>query len=420
MSEAQAASTTVETRIAAVESKKALPGEFHTSGVIAVSAGHAVHDTYTGFLNPLLPKFIEALSLTKTEAGLLTVFMQWPSILQPFLGYLADRVSLRPFFIMAPTVTAVAMSLLGVAPGYAVLAMLLLVAGLSSASLHAAGPAFIGHLSGRQLGRGMGFWMVGGELGRTLGPMVVVATVQLVGLKGTPWLMITGPGASVLLYWRLRNVVESVPKTRQELPLRQVLRGMSSFALPLAGLVTARAFLVASLSTYLPILITEQGGNLWLAGASLTIFQAAGVVGAFSGGALSDRLGRRRILFFAMSTASIFVFVFLGVSGWVQLIILIVLGFSVLSLEPVFMAVMQESFPENRALATGVLLAQTFTIRSLVVVALGAVADRYDMRMAFVISGVISFVGLPLIFLLPRHTATNQIEMQEEIDAKER
>jgi len=294
-----------------------------------------------------------------------------------------------------------------------VLAMLLVVAGLSSASLHAAGPAVVGNLSGRQLGRGMGFWMVGGELGRTLGPMVIVTTVQLVGLKGTPWLMITGPVTSVLLYWQLRNVSESVPKTGQELPLRQVLRGMSSFVLPLAGLITARAFLVASLSTYLPILITEQGGNLWLAGASLTIFQAAGVVGAFSGGTLSDRLGRRRVLLFAMSTASIFIFVFLGVSGWVQFIILIVLGFSVLSLEPVFMAIMQESFPENRALATGVLLAQSFMIRSLVVVVLGAVADQYDMRMAFVISGVISFVGLPLIFLLPHRTATSQVEAQE-------
>ena len=121
--------------------------DFHSVGVATISAGHAVHDTYSGFLRPLLPTFKETLALTNAQAGLLTVFMQWPSLFQPFLGYLADKISLRPFFILAPTITAVAMSLLGVAPTYAVLAMLLVVAGVSSASLHAAGPAIVGKLS---------------------------------------------------------------------------------------------------------------------------------------------------------------------------------------------------------------------------------------------------------------------------------
>ena len=34
--------------------------------------------------------------------------------------------------------------------------------------------------------------LVGGELGRTLGPLIIVTTVQVVGLKGTPWLLIAG------------------------------------------------------------------------------------------------------------------------------------------------------------------------------------------------------------------------------------
>jgi FSR family fosmidomycin resistance protein-like MFS transporter len=92
-----------------------------------------------------------------TEAGLLTVFMQGPSLLQPFIGHLADRISLRTFVILAPAVTATMMSLLGVAPGYAVLALFLVAVGFSSASLHAVGPVIAGNLSGRSLGRGMGF-----------------------------------------------------------------------------------------------------------------------------------------------------------------------------------------------------------------------------------------------------------------------
>jgi FSR family fosmidomycin resistance protein-like MFS transporter len=401
MTEMQATSTVAKAGRAAATSAATTEKSFHTSGVITISAGHAVHDTYSGFLRPLLPKFIETLALTNAQAGLLTVFMQWPSLFQPFLGHLADRVSLRPFFIMAPTVTAVAMSLLGVAPTYAVLAMLLVVAGLSSASLHAAGPAVIGRLSGAKLGRGMGFWMVGGELGRTLGPLTIATTVQLIGLRGTPWLMIAGPITSVLLYWQLRGVEDVITRSSEELPFRHVLRAMGGLMLPLSGIVVARSFLAAALSTYLPILLTEQGASLWLAGASLSVFEAAGVAGALLGGSLSDRLGRRRILLVSMSVASVFIFVFVNATGWLQFPLLVILGLSVLSTTPVFLATVQESFPENRALATGVFMATSFVVRSGVVVILGFVADRAGMRSAFVTSGVVSLAGLPLIFLLP-------------------
>jgi FSR family fosmidomycin resistance protein-like MFS transporter len=143
---------------AATTTRAAEAERFQTDGVLTISAAHAVHDTYTAFLAPLLPAFIANLALSKTEAGLLSVFMQGPSLLQPFIGHLADRISLRYLVILAPTVTGVVMSLLGVAPGYGVLALLLMVAGLSSASLHAVAPVIAGNLSGRSLGRGMGFW----------------------------------------------------------------------------------------------------------------------------------------------------------------------------------------------------------------------------------------------------------------------
>ena len=116
--------------------------------------------------------------------------------------------------------TAVMMSMLGVAPSYAVLAMLLVVVGASSASMHAVGPVMAGRLSGRNLGRGMGFWMVGGELGRTLGPIVIVTAIQLFSLESTPWLMIGGIIASGLLYVGLRDIPGPEVLVRDFLPER--------------------------------------------------------------------------------------------------------------------------------------------------------------------------------------------------------
>jgi len=374
---------------------------FQAGHVTTVSAGHAVHDTYTAFLAPLLPVFIANLALSKTEAGLLTVFMQGPSLLQPFIGHMADHASLRIFFILAPAVTATMMSLLGVAPGYAVLALLLVVTGLSSASLHAVGPVIAGNLSGRSLGRGMGFWMVGGELGRTLGPIVIVSAVQLLTLKGTPWLMVMGLLTSALLYVRLRHVSGRPLNGGQVLPWRRALRSMRPLLIPLVGIIVVRSFMVSVLTTYLPTFLSEEGADLWLAGASLAVLEAGGVVGALLGGSISDRLGRRSVLFVSMLATPLLMLVFLAVSGWLQFPLLLMLGFIALSVTPVVMALVQESFPENRALANGVYMALSFVLRSGIVVVVGAMGDLFGLRLAFTASAVIPLLGLPLVFLLP-------------------
>jgi FSR family fosmidomycin resistance protein-like MFS transporter len=375
---------------------------FQTERVLTISAAHAVHDTYTAFLAPLLPAFIANLALSKTEAGLLSVFMQGPSLLQPFIGHLADRVSLRYLVILAPSVTATMMSLLGMAPGYGMLALFLMVAGLSSASLHAVAPVIAGNLSGRSLGRGMGFWMVGGELGRTLGPILIVSAVRLLGLKGTPWLMIGGFLASAVLYVRLKDVPTQPVNAGQGLPWRQALRSMGPLLLPLTGIIVARSFMVRSLTTFLPTFLSEEGADLWFAGASLSLLEAGGVVGALLGGAMSDRLGRRLVLFVSMLTTPFLMFAFLTTDGWLQFPLLLMMGFTALSVTPVLMALVQENFPENRALANGVYMSLTFVLGSVVIVVLGALGDLFGLRLAFTASAVITLLGLPLIFLLPR------------------
>ena len=384
----------------------ALPAEseqFETDRVLTISAGHAVHDTYTGFLPPLLPAFIEAFSLTKTEAGLLSVFNQIPSLLQPFIGHLADRLSMRYFVILAPGVTATAMSLLGIAPSYAVLALLLMVSGLSSAALHSVAPVMAGRLSGKSLGLGMGFWMLGGEMGRFLGPLVVALYFRWEpdSLARLPLLMIGGWLASLLLYWRLRGVAGRPENAGQGLPWRQAVRIMGPFLLPLVGVVLVRSFMSAALTTYLPTFLTQEGANFWRAGASLSVLEAAGMVGAMAGGSVSDWLGRRRVLLISLVTTSLFMFLFLSVSGWVRFPALLVLGLTALSVTPVLMAVVQESAPDNRALANGTFMALSFCIRAGVVVVVGVLGDLFGLRLAFALSALMPLLGVPFVFLLP-------------------
>jgi FSR family fosmidomycin resistance protein-like MFS transporter len=374
---------------------------FDTAQVVTISGGHAVHDTYSAFLPPLLPELIQRFALTNMQAGLLSAFMQLASILQPAIGYLADRVSLRYLVILAPGVTASVMSMLGVAPFYGVAALLLFVAGLSSASLHAVGPVMAGRVSGDRLGRGMSFWMVGGELGRTIGPILVVSIITWVGIRSTPWLMVGGWAASALLFVRLRGISGKPKETPSSMSWRQVLRQMRPFLLALSLLQIFRSFSSVALTTYLPVFLKEGGASLWWAGASLSILEAAGVIGALAGGSLSDRLGRRRILMIALGATAGLILLFLNVPDVGKTALLPFLGFFSLSTTPVIMALVQESYPENRAMANGVYMALSFIIRSMILVVFGAISDWIGLPNAYLLSALLLIVGLPVVRFFP-------------------
>ena len=92
--------------------------KFQTGKILALSIAHFVHDVYSSFLAPLLPLLIEKLSMSLTQAGFLSTVMQIPALLNPYIGLLADRISVRYFVIFAPAMTAVPMSLIGMAPGW--------------------------------------------------------------------------------------------------------------------------------------------------------------------------------------------------------------------------------------------------------------------------------------------------------------
>ena len=82
--------------------------------------------------------------------------------------------------VLGPASAATLMCLVGWAPAYAVLALLLITAGISSAAFHAVASAAAGRASHGHLGKGLSIWMVGGEVGSTLGPLVAAAALFVV------------------------------------------------------------------------------------------------------------------------------------------------------------------------------------------------------------------------------------------------
>ena len=374
---------------------------FRTGQVLTIAGAHFVHDVFSSFLAPILPLVIDRLNLSLAMAGSLTFFQRSPSIINPFIGVAADRVDLRRFMLFAPAVTAVTMSLLGLAPNYIVLALLLLVAGFSSAAFHVPGPVLVARVSGGQMGKGMSFWMTGGELARTVGPLFAVGAVSLLTLEGSWPVMIVGIAASIVIYSRIKNI-EPAPLSRGHNSLRQTWRAVQHIMLPLAGIMIARGFMAGALTAFLPTFIRAEGQSLWFGGMALAVLEFSGAVGALAAGTLSDQLGRRWMLLGSMLTAPIFMLVFLAVEGWLILPLLVLMGLAVFSTSPVMMALVQDHAGDHPATANGLFMGISFVNGAVVPLLVGGLADLLGLRTAFAWSAILALVGVPFIFALPR------------------
>ena len=378
-------------------SKTGVP-RFQMDHVLMIISAHFINDTYSAFLAPLLPSLINSLSLTLTQAGSLSAFAQLPSLLNPVIGYLDDKVNLRLFVIFAPAVTAITMTCLGFAPDYLGLAILLFVTGLSIAVFHAPSPAMVARVSGLQVGRGMSFYMAAGELGRTVGPLFAAWGLLTFTLKGMLPLAIPGIIASIVLFIRFKAI--PFRGIRQE-GIRKVLPVARRLFIPVIGIIFFRSFLITGLGVYLPTLMAGEGASILAAGSTLALYQLAGVFGALLGGSISDRLGRKPVLFAVSILAPVSVFFFLQSTGLWILLSLICAGFFSLSSQPIMLAMVQDHLPNHRSVANGFFMAISFICLSLSAVIIGMLGDRIGLRQALMWTVAAGFVVAPLVLALP-------------------
>jgi FSR family fosmidomycin resistance protein-like MFS transporter len=376
--------------------------DFQPGKILALSIGHFIHDVYSSFLAPLLPLLIEKLSMSLTQAGFLSTIMQIPALLNPYIGLMADRISVRYFVILAPALTAVPMSLIGMAPSYGVLLILLFIAGISVSVFHVPAPVMISELSAARKGRGMSFFMTGGELARSVGPLVAVAAVTVFGLEDFYPVMVFGLFSTGWLYFQFRMAPVKQVSSNRKLSILETWHNLSYVLLPLTAIMVTRGFMHASMTAFLPTYIKMETGNLWLAGFALTLFEVAGVAGVLTAGSISDWFGRRKTLLVSLLGAPLFLFIFTLSGGWLRVTALIATGFTLLSTTPVMLALVQENARQAPAAANGLFMMISFMARSAVVVVVGFIADRIGLNATYLISAAMGLIGIPFVFVLPR------------------
>lgn len=381
-------------------------GEFQTGNVIAVSAAHLLHDIYSSFLAPVLPLLIEKLNISYSLSSFLAVVQRLPSVINPFVGLLADKISMRYLVIVAPTITAISMSLLGLAPSYTVLFIMLLVMGVSSALFHVPSPVMIRKVAGSKAGMGMSFFMLGGELARTLGPLTILGAISLWSFEGTYRLIPFAVAASGFLYFKLGDIAIHSPVEKQQKleGKRATIIKYMPFFLIICGYLFFTAIIKSSLTFYLPTFLKERGKSLWTGGISLSIFQFAGAVGTFLSGTLSDKIGRKKLLFIVsvITPFVMWLFVYFQAS-WLGIPLLVLLGIFVFASQPILLAIVNTIQSDRPAFINGIYMSVIFIVPSISVMLVGAVADRIGLVLTYQINAFLGLGGIPFAVLLWRN-----------------
>lgn len=372
---------------------------FQKSKVLTISFAHFAHDVFSSFLAPLLPLLIAKLEISLFMAAILDTANRIPALLNPFFGLIAEKKGAKYFVILTPAVTAISTSLIGLAPSFTILFILLFVAGISSALFHVPSPTMIKISSGNKVGKGMSYFMVGGELARTVGPLVATAAVSWWGLEGLFKIIPLGILASFILYFKLKDFKLTTPlsKPREKGDTKKLLKKYSAFLTLLGLFILFQRALKTVLTLYLPVYLVQQGESLWFAGISLSILQFFGVIGALGAGHISDKIGRKNTLVISSigSVIAAGFFVYFN-----SIFILPFIGLFVLSTGPVLMATVQDTNSHMPTFMNSMYMSINFGVSSIIVFCVGILGDKVGLELTYIISTILAIGCIPVSYLI--------------------
>lgn len=377
--------------------------KFQTGNVLLITFSHLLNDTYAAFVAPVLPLLIPKLGLSYFQAGTLTAGIRIPSLLNPLIGMIADKVELRYFIILTPALTGIMLSVLGIAPSYPILLFLTLLAGLTSTCYHVTGPVMMRHLAGKNVGRGMSFFMLGGDIAATIGPLVILGAVSLWGLEGTYWLIPVGWAAALLMYFRFKHVhVHShFTGSQRSYSLWQTSKALFPLFLSVTGAYIAIASVEALMTSFLPTYLTVKGANVWTAGASLSLLQFGGIVGSMLAGPLSDRFSRKRILLIILSLLPLLMWGFVLSQGILMVPSLVMVGMCLFGLRPVMLAIVHDTNTEYPAYVNGIYMMINFVANSVMLLIMGTLSDALGLESTYRIAATFACGAIPCALFLP-------------------
>jgi FSR family fosmidomycin resistance protein-like MFS transporter len=370
-----------------------------------LAIAHVTDDLNQSFVPALLPYLILWRGISHTEAGTLVLAQAISSsVLQPAIGYLADRRSMPWLIAVGLMLAGGGVALVGFMPTLPLMWIGALISGIGVAAFHPEAARFANYVAGEKKATGMRWFAAGGNVGFAIGPIFATAVIAAWGLPGTFAACIPVTVIGIIVLFELRRLRTFVPAHATS----RTGRGTDDWLAfgKLSAFVTVRAMAYFGFVAFVPLYVVEVlHGTPAVGDALLTAFLLAGVAGTLSGGVIADRFGRRVVLFGSTAGAAVLTGVLVAFTHNGNLLLaiplLLVTGFAFVASQSAFVVLGQEYLPNRMGLASGVTLGLAVSLGGAFSPAMGAIADAHGVSATILAAGALSVIAALIAATLP-------------------
>ena len=383
-------------------------------------AGHFVNDSYSSIIYPLLP-------LIKIKLGLSAAQIFWlaplyaisSSLMQPVYGFISDRYARRFFAVLGPTITGIFVSMIGLAPSYGILIVLLVAGGIGIGSFHPQAAAMAATAASERRRVGMALFSALGTLGFAVGPLVITRVVSAYGLEHSYYIIATGLVMSAVLYRVCPPLpAPSVPEPGVEKIKWQLLAALRAAWKPLLllySITVIRSGLQMTTNNFLPFLLQDRGYGLTDTGNMLTVFLLLGGIGGVAGGFTAERFSGRAVTLYTGLLAGPLMIGAFALSGPLSIVCLGLGGFMLLSTIPVIVAMAQELVPGQTSTVSALMMGAAWGVGALAPQALSNLVPAYGFRAVLIIASAVTLLSAVLAYFLPREEHVHRAVVEADL-----
>jgi MFS transporter, FSR family, fosmidomycin resistance protein len=374
-----------------------------------ISFSHFLNDTMQSLIASVYPILKDNYALDFAQIGMITLAFQFTaSLLQPVVGHFTDRKA-QPFSL-AIDFTFFGLLLLSVARTYPIILVAASLVGLGSAVFHPESARIARLASGGRYGFAQSVFQLGGSFGTSMGPVLAALIVVPFGQPSIAWFSSIAFLAIVILsrigVWYRPQIAIRKPAVTERHPDLPDSRRVKIALLVLVALLFSKQLYVSSLSSYyIFYLIDRFGVSTQGAQLYLFIFLAANAAGAFFGGPLGDRFGRKYVIWFSILGALPFTLAlpYAGLIG--SAVLTVFIGLILSSATTSIIVFAQELMPHRFGMISGVFFGVAFGIGGLGAAVLGKLADHTSIAFVYHLCAFLPAIGLLAVFLpkMPKH-----------------
>jgi MFS transporter, FSR family, fosmidomycin resistance protein len=361
------------------------------------SVAHFANHIVNILLNPLLPLIRDSFALSYAQSGfVVAAYSVSLGLANAPVGILADRIGPRVVLAAGMVLVGVAGIALAFANAYWQLLLLLVAMGVISAAYHAPAVAILSRaFPDRTRGAAMGIHTTGGSLAVFAAPLIAAyfaGTMAADQAWRAAYLWTAAiPIVCGVAVWYLAPRDRARADGRGRLAaLREVVDVFRTVGRVVTLSVAFQVVYAATLAFLAIYLVDARGLDAAVAAALFAVPQAAGVVGPFVGGWLSDRIGRRAVIAIGLGVFGPAMWVFTVTPTALVALPLVVVGLMAGMRTTVTEVLVAETAPPaRRATVLGTYYLLAAHIGGLAAPVLGALAGAIGIAAAFTWVGIL-------------------------------